>query len=132
MDEVGIRAWFDQYLKALAARGRGEADDLHALLEYYGVPLLVATDDAARALTAAEDVIGFARQQVDGMRAANYDHSATLDSEVTRLNTTSVLYRADFARQRADGSEIGRLGVTYLITSGPAGLRISALAVHTP
>jgi hypothetical protein len=96
------------------------------------VPLLVATDDAARALTAADDVMGFARQQVDGMRAASYDRTETIDSEVTTLNTTSVLYRADFARRRADGAEIGRLGVTYLITNGPVGLRISALAIHTP
>jgi hypothetical protein len=36
-------------------------DDLHALLECYGVPFIVATDDAARALTAAEDVMGCAR-----------------------------------------------------------------------
>jgi hypothetical protein len=130
MDELGIRAWFGQYLKALAARGRGESDDLAALLEYYAVPLVVATEEAAEALTATEDVMGFARKQVDGMRAANYDHTETLDSEVTALNTTSALYRADFVRQRADGSEIGRLGVTYLITDGPAGLRISAVAIH--
>ena len=30
------------------------------------------------------------------------------------------------------GSEIGRLGVTYLITDGPAGLRALTLAIHTP
>jgi hypothetical protein len=132
MDEVGIRAWFDQYLTALAARGRGESDDLHALLEYYGVPLVVATDDAARALTAREDVLGFARQQVDGMRATDYDHTETIESEANVLNMTSVLYRAEFARQRANGSEIGRLGVTYLITDGSEGLRISALAIHSP
>jgi hypothetical protein len=132
MDEVGIRAWFEEYLKALAACGRGEADDLDALLEYYGVPLLVTTDDAARALTVADDVVGFARQQVEGMRAASYHHTETIESEVTTLNTTSVLYRANFARRRADGGEIGRLGVTYLITHGPAGLRISAVAIRTP
>jgi hypothetical protein len=132
MDELGIGGWFDEYLGALAARGRGESDDLHALLEYYGVPLLVATDDEARTLTTADDVMGFAHQQVEGMRAASYDHTQTIDSEITTLNMTSGLYRADFARRRADGTDIGRLGVTYLITNGPAGLRISALAVHTP
>lgn len=94
------------------------------------MPLVVATNDAARALTGAEDVTGFARQQVDGMRAASYDHTETIDYEVTTLNATGALYRGDFARQRADGSEIGRLGVTYLITDGPVGLRISALAIH--
>jgi hypothetical protein len=132
MDELGIRAWFDEYLKALAACGRGKSDELHVLLDYYGVPLIVATDDVARALTTPEDVMGFARQQVGGMRAANYHHTETLDSEVTALNATSALYRADFARQSADGSEIGRLGVTYLIIDGSAGLRISAAAIHSP
>lgn len=130
MDEVSIRAWFDEYSEAFAARGRGEAGDLHAFLEYYAVPLLVATDDAARALTTGEDVMGFAGQQVEGMRAANYDHTVTIDSELSMLNATSVLYSGDFARQRADDSEIVRFGVTYLITDGPAGLRIAALVVH--
>jgi len=132
MDEVAVRSWFDQYLAAFAACGRGESDDLNALLEYYGVPLIVATDDAARALTSAEDVTGFARHQVEGMRAASYDRTEMLHTEVTTLNATSALYRAALARQRADGSEIGRLGATYLITAGPEGLRMSALAVHAP
>lgn len=85
MDEAGVRAWFDQYLGALAACGRGESDDPHALLDYCAVPLLVATDEAARALTTADDVVGFARQQIAGMRAANYDHTETIDSELTVL-----------------------------------------------
>jgi len=132
MDEVCIREWFDEYSKSFAARGRGESDDLHAFLEYYAVPLLVTTDDGAQALTTAEEVVGFAGQQVQGMRAASYDHTDTLDSALTTLNTTSVLYRGDFVRRRADDSEIVRFGVTYLITDGSAGLRISALAVQAP
>jgi hypothetical protein len=130
MDEAGIREWFDEYSEAFAARGRGESDDLQAFLDYYAVPLLIATDDAAQALTTAEVVTGFAGRQVEGLRAANYDHTDTLDSELTTLNATSVLYRADFARRRADDSEIARFGVTYLIIDGPEGLRIAALAVH--
>ena len=130
VDDVSFRGWFDEYSEAFAARGRGESDDLQAFLEYYAVPLLIATDDAAQALTTAEEVMGFASQQVEGLRAANYDHTDTLDSELTTLNATSVLYRADFARRRADDSEIARFGVTYLIIDGPEGLRIAALAVH--
>lgn len=66
------------------------------------------------------------------MRAADYDHTEVLSSEVTVLNSTSALYRGAFSRQRSDGSEISRLTVTYLVTGGPAGRRISALAVHSP
>jgi hypothetical protein len=46
-------AWFNDYLSAFAALGRGELDDPRLLLDYYAVPLLLTTDDAALALTTA-------------------------------------------------------------------------------
>jgi NTF2-like protein (DUF6841) len=72
------------------------------------------------------------QQQVDGMRAAGYDRSEILSSELTVLNSTSALYRQTFSRHRRDGSEISRLTTTYLVTDGPLGRRISVLAVHSP
>ena len=123
-------AWFDEYLRAFAACGRGESDDLGMLLHYYGVPLLLTTDAAAVALVTEDEVLNAVRQQITGMRAAGYDRSDTLDSDTIVLNATSALHTAGFSRQRADGSEIGRLRATYLITDGPQGRRISALAVH--
>jgi hypothetical protein len=129
--EVGdSRAWFDEYLRAFAACGRGEFDDLRLLLRYYGVPLLLTTDAAAVALVTEDEVLNAVRQQIAGMRAAGYHRSEMLDSDVIVLNATSALHTASFSRQRTDGSEIGRLRATYLITDGPHGRRISALAVH--
>ena len=72
------------------------------------------------------------RQQIERLRAAEYDRTETLDSETTVLNATTALQGADFSWLRADGSEIARLRVTYVITDGGAGRRISALAVGTP
>jgi hypothetical protein len=132
MDKAEIRAWFDQYLNVLAALGRGETDDLRAVLGYYGVPLLVATDDAVHALTAEDNVIGFAGQQVEAMRATRVHRIKTMAYEITALNANAVLYRGDFARQRSDGSEVARLRVTYLITNGEPGVRVSVAVIHTP
>jgi len=130
VDVADIRVWFDEYLAAFAACGRGESDDLRALLQYYGVPLLLTTDEAAVALTTQDEVVNAVRRQIDGMRAAGYDRSETLDSEVVAINATSALHTAEYSRQRSDGTEIGRLWATYLLTVGPHGRRISALAVH--
>jgi hypothetical protein len=123
--------WFGQYLDVFASCGRGERDAA-SLLAYYGVPLLLATDDAFVALTSDDRVMAAAQRQIDGMRAADYHHSDVLSSEVTVLNATSALYRGAFSRRRADGSQISQLTVTYLVTDGSAGRRISALALHTP
>lgn len=65
------------------------------------------------------------------MLAAGYGHSEILDPQATILNPASALYRVTISRRRSDGDEINRLTATYLITDGPAGRRISVLAVHS-
>ncbi len=123
--------WFGEYLDAFAACGRGESDT-GSLLAYYGVPLLLTTDEGFFALTSDDQVVAAVQQQVAGMRAAGYYGSEILGSEVTVLNSTSALYRGKFSRHRSDGGEISRLTATYLVTDGAAGRRISVLAVHSP
>jgi len=126
-----VSQWFDEYLEAFAACGRGESET-DSLLAYYGVPLLLTTDDGFFALTSDDQVVSAVQQQVDGMRAAGYFGSEILGSEVTVLNSTSALYLGTFLRHRSDGGEISRLTATYLVTDGAAGRRISVLAVHSP
>ena len=129
MNDNDVRNWFSEYLAMFAACGRGDGDAA-SLLAYYGVPLLLATDDGFVALPSEDLVIGVAQQQIDGMRAANYDHTDVLDSDVTVVNAASALYRGEFSRVDAGGAEISRLTLSYLVTDGPVGRRISALLVH--
>lgn len=65
-----------------------------------------------------------------GSTVRGYARSEVLGSEVSVLNATSALYRVTFAYHTSDGGEFNRLTVTYLVTDGPAGRRISMLAVH--
>jgi hypothetical protein len=130
VDNGAVSHWFGEYLDAFAACGRGESDTA-SLLAYYGVPLMVTTDGGISPLTSDDQVVAAVQGQVEAMRASGYSRSETLDSQVTVLNATSALYRGTFSRQRGDGGEISRLTATYLVTDGPAGRRISALAVHS-
>lgn len=132
-----VRRWFDAYLEVFMACGRGEDGRLRRLLEHYDVPLLLATDAGVAPLTSEADVEGAIRQQVEGMRATGYARSEVLDARVEVVNRASALYHAAFSRLRADGSEIGRLRVTYVIAGGRGDgsgddrrLRIAALLVH--
>ncbi len=122
--------WFDEYLEAFAACGRGERET-SSLLAYYGVPLLLSTDGRFIALTSSDQVVEFVQPQIDGMRSAGYHRTEVIDADVSVLNSTSALHRGTFSRRRRDGAEIGRLTATYLVTDGAAGRRISLLAVHT-
>ena len=126
-----VRGWFDDYLRAFAALGRGEQDDPRVLLAYYAVPLLLTSDEAVLALASEREVVEGIQRQIGGMRAAGYDHSERLSSEISILNARTAIYAAEFSRRRSDGTEIGRLAATYLITAGEPGRRISALIVRT-
>lgn len=131
VDNRDASLWFRQYLDAFAACGRGETSTA-ALLAYYGVPLLLTTDGGVFALTSDDQIVAAVQPQVDRMRAAGYHHSEVVGSEVNVLNSTSALYRGTFSYHRNDGSEISLVTVTYLVTDGAAGRRISALLVHGP
>jgi len=126
-----VSEWFDEYLDAFAACGRGERP-VDSLLAYYGVPLLFTGNDGYVALTSADHIRAAVQGQVDGMLADQYHHSVVLGFHVTPLNSASALYEERLSRRRTDDSEITQLTVTYLITAGPDGRRISVLAVHSP
>jgi uncharacterized NTF2-like protein DUF6841 len=132
MDEQDVRGWSEHYLADFAALGRGDRDDVRQLLAHYAVPLLVSTDAGTTVLTDEAQVLAFAEQQLTGLRSTGYDRSEELSAETTVLNRSCAMHRGDFARLRADGSEITRLEVTYLVADTGAGLRISALVVHSP
>ena len=129
MDVDDVRGWVDRYLDAFAMCVRGDAAP-QELLEFYGVPIVLTMDAGARVLEDDDAVIGALARQTEGLRAAGYDRSETLDSETAILSATTALHTAAFSRVRADGSEINRLRATYLIVDGPQGRRMSALVVH--
>jgi len=121
--------WFDQYLETYAACARGDRE-IAALLGYYAVPMLITSDNGVIALTSGEEVASVMQGQLDGLRASGYHHSDVLHAEVIELNSASALYRGTFSRRHRDGGEIACLTVTYLLTDGPSGIRISMLALH--
>ena len=129
MDSRDVARWFDEYLEAFAACGRGERAT-ESLLAYYGVPLLITTGQGVFALSSGDQVVATVDQQVQGMRAAAYARSEIVASDVTVINARTALYRGTFSRRRSDGREIGQLTASYLVTDGAAGRRISVLAVH--
>ncbi|HEV2311259.1 MAG TPA: hypothetical protein VGU73_12125 [Acidimicrobiia bacterium] len=123
--------WFGEYLDAFAVCGRGERET-PSLLEYYGVPLLVTTDDGFFALTSEEQVVGAVQPQIKGMRAAGYVRTEVIASDLTVVNAVSALYRGTFAYHGSGGGEFRRFTATYLVTERAPGRRISVLAVHSP
>ena len=126
-----VEDWFAQYLSAFAALGRGESRP-GDVVPYYGVPFLLTTDDVIVSLGTVAEVAAWLQSQADATLATGYNHTETLASDVAILNRNTAVHRAEFSRQRADGTEINQMSVTYVITRESEGFRISTLVLHSP
>jgi hypothetical protein len=123
-----LRRWFDAYLERFGACRRGQLDPA-AMLEFYGVPLLMTSSQGALELASEAAVIVAVQDQVGHMRAAGYHDSVTLRCEHTLINRHTASIHGEFSRRRADGTEMGRLSATHLVAETPS-RRIRVLAVH--
>ena len=131
IDPRGVTEWFAGFLDTYGACGRGDRD-IAALLPFYGVPMLLTSDEGFVVLDSEDAVAAAMQGQLDGLRAAGYHHTDMVHGEVTVLNATSALYRTSLSRVRADGQELQGVAVSYVLTEGPRGLQISVLAAHSP
>jgi hypothetical protein len=129
MNADDVKRWFKDYLEVFESVGKGEHEP-GALLDHYGVPLIITVGDTLMVQMSADEVVGLMRRQVEEMRAAGYHSTTLLDEEVAVLNAASALYQGTFSRRRADGSEINAITATYFVTDSAAVRRISAFAVH--
>jgi len=126
-----VEDWFAQYLSAFAALGRGESRP-GDVVPYYGLPFLLTTDDVIVSLGTVDEVAAWLQSQADATSAMGYNHTETLASDVAILNRNTAVHRAEFSRQRADGTEINQMSVTYVITRESESFRISMLVLHSP
>jgi hypothetical protein len=127
LDTAAVGRWFEDYLEVFAACARGDRP-LDELLARYAVPLTVTTDDGAVTLATADQLAAMMQGQLDGLRAQGYRRTTGLSAEVSVLNGASALYRGSFIRHDADGAELGRPVVTYLLIESDAGMQIAVMA----
>lgn len=129
VDAKTVGRFLNEYLEAFAGCVLGE-QEITKLLAFYGVPLMITSDDGVIALTTDNEVATVIQGQVDGLRALRYRGPRVLQSEVIGLNATSAIYRASLSRYDDKSDEIDSPTITYVVTSTDDDLRISMLAAH--
>src|SRR5438067_462393 len=67
---------------------------------------------------------------VEGLRAKRYGRSEFIQPDVTMVGETAALVRGMAVRYTAEGSEIERIPVAYLMHRSEAGWKIAVLVVE--
>ena len=99
-------------------------DSAAASASFYGEPTLIIRPNDVVLLTTRADVEAFFDKFVAGLKSSGYSHSKLGDHRVKLLNSTTALYSTVVIRMKTDGTEMQRLGFTYLLHKSNAGWRI--------
>jgi ketosteroid isomerase-like protein len=104
--------------------------DVQAILPYYHEPsLLIGPGGVAATFTYAALTAMFAAA-MEGLRARGYARSELSMLHVKRLSATTTLASGVAVRYKADGQELERGGVTYVLHKADSGWKIAVLVAH--
>ena len=104
--------------------------DVQGILPYFHEPcLLVSPEGVAATPTHAALAAAFTPTMKD-LRARGYARSALTKLRVEPLSATTTLASGITVRYKANGQELERVGVTYLLQKADNSWKIAVLVVH--
>jgi SnoaL-like domain len=127
-----VRVWYDRYVDTFTGLAASERDDLDALLEYFGAPLVIVTEDRYVASSTRDAVRSAAQALIDRLRQANYAGSAVHHLAVRPLNARAAFIEGTISRFDRAGNEFERFGTTYLAAKTDDGWRFTAVVYTLP
>jgi hypothetical protein len=127
-----ISDWYGGYLDTFTSLAAGERTDLDSVLNFFGVPLVIVTDDRFLALSTRDEVLGTAKALIDQLLQVNYASSTVHRLDIRPFNIRAVLVEGEFSRHDRRGDELERFGTTYLVAKTDEGWRFTSIVFTTP
>ena len=113
-----IQNWFfDKYLATWVTTGAESDADPRKILDYWGVPMHVATPNLKRWLSTEEQVLGLLSAIQTPLKEQHYSHSKALDRRMTIYNDAAASIDVIWSRRNADEVEIERIAAHFEIRS---------------
>ncbi|HEX2280810.1 MAG TPA: hypothetical protein VHG52_03510 [Thermomicrobiales bacterium] len=122
-----VRAWYDRYLETFTSLAAGERTDFESLLAFFGVPLVILTEERYLALPTREAVFSTLQTLVDQLRGVNYAGSTVHRLDVRPLNARAAFIDGVFSRHNRVGNELERFGAAYLVAMTDEGWRFTVI-----
>jgi hypothetical protein len=104
--------------------------DMHRILPFFHEPSALLSPAGVAALSTRADLAAALAPLLEGLRERGYARSELTRLHLKRLSLTTTLGSGVAVRYKADGQELERAGVTYLLHKTSSGWKIAALVTH--
>ena len=105
--------------------------DMRAITSFYCEPSMTVAPKGVISAESHAVLENSLAPIVDGLRAKRYGRSEFVQPTVTSLGETASLVRGVAVRYTADGSEMERIPLAYLLRRTDAGWKIAVLVVES-
>lgn len=104
--------------------------DVQAILPYYHEPCLLVGPQGAVAVPDHDTMAAAFTPMIESLRARGYARSEFSMPHIKQLSATAALASGVAVRYKADGQELERLGVSYLLHKADDRWTITVTAIH--
>ena len=104
--------------------------DIELITPFFQEPCIFISPQGVAASQTAQEVKGVFKLIADGLRSKGYGRSELINLKVQRLSDTTMLASGIADRYKANGEELERVGVTYVLQKSGAGWKIAVTVIH--
>ena len=104
--------------------------DVQAILPYFHQPVLLIGPPGVLAAPTSAVLSSIFAPVIEDIRARGYGRSELSLQQVKLLSATAALASGVARRYKADGQELERVGVTYLLHKADPGWKIAVVVLH--
>ena len=123
-DQAAVKQVLSDYYSAFSTL------EVQAILPYYHEPCLLVGPQGVAALPTRAALAAIFAHVMEGLRARGYGRSELSVLHVKQLSATASLASGVALRFRADGQEIERAGVCYLLHKAGNRWKIASTVIH--
>jgi len=103
--------------------------NMEAILPYFHEPALVIGPPGVAAVPTSAAWAAIIAPLIEDLRKKGYSRSEFTVEKVTELSANAVLVSGVAIRYKTDGSELERVGISYLMHKAQAGWKIAVMVV---
>ena len=125
-ETVNVLRAIDGYTEAF------QQSDMATLIRHISVPVMQIVGQEVSILNTVEEVQARYTALAGHLNAQGYSHSTWMERQVKLLGPATAMVSGAAIRYRTDGSELERIGATYLLRLTETGWKIVVATAHPP
>ena len=104
--------------------------DIESIATFFQEPCIFISPQGVVAAQTSEHIKDIFKLIAEGLRSKGYGRSELINLKVQRLSAATMLASGIADRYKANGEELERVGVTYVLQKSDDGWKIAVIIIH--